>query len=114
MSSILGTVALPGYTCYSASKAAIAMMTKAIAVEYGRDRIHVNCIHPGSIDTPILDALKAAKGLEEFNKMFLVKYPWSRLGVPDDVAKAAVFLAGDGASWITGQSLFVDGGYTAM
>lgn len=95
---------------YSATKAAIAMFTKAIAVEYARRNIRCNCINPGIINSgmikPYLDDPQARKVLEE-------RLPLARIGEPVDVANAALFLASDEANWITGVILNVDGGKTA-
>jgi 3-oxoacyl-[acyl-carrier protein] reductase len=95
---------------YSATKAAIAMFTKAIAVEYARRNVRCNCINPGIINSgmikPYLDDPQARKVLEE-------RLPLARIGEPVDVANAALFLASDEANWITGVILNVDGGKTA-
>jgi len=95
---------------YSATKAAISMFTKSIAVEYARKNIRCNCINPGIINSgmikPYLDDPKARKILEE-------RLPLARIGEPIDVANAALYLASDEANWITGIVLNVDGGKTA-
>jgi 3-oxoacyl-[acyl-carrier protein] reductase len=95
---------------YSATKAAISMFTKSIAVEYARKNIRCNCVNPGIINSgmikPYLDDPQARKVLEE-------RLPLARIGEPVDVANAALFLASDEANWITGIVLNVDGGKTA-
>ncbi|MCE9617627.1 MAG: SDR family oxidoreductase [Nitrosarchaeum sp.] len=95
---------------YSATKAAITMFTKSIAVEYARRNIRCNCVNPGIINSgmikPYLDDPQARKVLEE-------RLPLARIGEPVDVANAALFLASDEANWITGIVLNVDGGKTA-
>jgi 3-oxoacyl-[acyl-carrier protein] reductase len=95
---------------YSATKAAISMFTKSIAVEYARKNIRCNCINPGIINSgmikPYLDDPKARKVLED-------RLPLARVGEPIDVANAALYLASDEANWITGIVLNVDGGKTA-
>jgi len=95
---------------YSATKAAIAMFTKSIAVEYARKNIRCNCINPGIINSgmikPYLDDPQARKVLEE-------RLPLARIGEPLDVANAALYLASDESSWVTGIILNVDGGKTA-
>lgn len=95
---------------YSATKAAITMFTKSIAVEYARRHIRCNCVNPGIINSgmikPYLDDPQARKVLEE-------RLPLARIGEPEDVANAVLFLASDEANWITGTILNVDGGKTA-
>jgi 3-oxoacyl-[acyl-carrier protein] reductase len=95
---------------YSATKAAITMFTKSIAVEYARRHIRCNCVNPGIINSgmikPYLDDPQARKVLEE-------RLPLARIGEPEDVANAVLFLASDEANWITGAILNVDGGKTA-
>jgi 3-oxoacyl-[acyl-carrier protein] reductase len=95
---------------YSATKAAISMFTKSIAVEYARKNIRCNCINPGIINSgmikPYLDDPQARKVLED-------RLPLARVGEPVDVANAALYLASDEANWVTGIVLNVDGGKTA-
>jgi len=95
---------------YSATKAAISMFTKSIAVEYARKNIRCNCINPGIINSgmikPYLDDPQARKVLED-------RLPLARIGEPVDVANAALYLASDEANWVTGIVLNVDGGKTA-
>jgi len=95
---------------YSATKAAINMFTKSIAVEYARKNIRCNCINPGIINSgmikPYLEDPNARKVLED-------RLPLNRIGEPEDVANAVLFMASDEASWITGIILNVDGGKTS-
>jgi len=110
--SISGERAIPRVhlAAYSATKAAISMFTKAIAVEYARRHIRCNSVNPGIINSgmikPYLDDPQARKVIEE-------RIPLVRIGEPLDVANAVLFLASDEANWITGTILNVDGGKTA-
>jgi NAD(P)-dependent dehydrogenase (short-subunit alcohol dehydrogenase family) len=108
-SSILGLVGSGKSTSYSAAKGGIVMLSRAAAVEYARDNIRVNCIHPGYIETPMTATLSA-----EAKKRTLDLTPMGRAASPDELARAALFLASDEASFITGAQLVVDGGYTAV
>ncbi len=95
---------------YSATKAAVSMFTKSIAVEYARKNIRCNCLNLGIINAgmikPYLDDPQARKVLEE-------RQPLNRIGDPEDVSRAAIFLASDDAKWITGAILNIDGGKSA-
>lgn len=105
-SSISGPqTALPGFSHYTASKGGIAGFVKTAAVELAKYNININSVEPGNIATEGLDEL----GEEHISKM-LRAIPLGRLGTPKDVANAMLFLASDNASFITGQSLIVDGG----
>ena len=86
-------------------------MTKACALEYATDRIHINAILPGFAETSLLEPMRAAD--QNMNQMLSTLHPWGRTAVPEDIAKMAVFLAGPGASFITGAPFLVDGGFTA-
>ena len=88
-------------------------MTKSTALEYAADRIHINSIHPGYAETAMLEGVKTALGVETATKYITDMHPWGRLAWAEDIAKMAVFLAGDGASFCTGGQFVVDGGYTA-
>jgi NAD(P)-dependent dehydrogenase (short-subunit alcohol dehydrogenase family) len=104
--SILGLVGVPCASIYCATKGAVLQMTKAIALEYAKDRIHVNCINPGFSETNMLEPVMASRGSEATHEWLEGIHPWGRLGMPEDIAKAAVFLASDGASWITVSDIF--------
>jgi 2-deoxy-D-gluconate 3-dehydrogenase len=107
-------------THYDASKGGVVMMTKALAKEFGPHGITVNAIAPGSITTPGAAAATGASspestgasgGGEDLMAAFLARIPLGRMGQPDDIAIAVLFLASDAASYITGSLLVVDGGY---
>lgn len=93
---------------------AVLQMTKAASLEYARDRIHCNSIAPGFVETSLLEPMMKRQGVESFTAALSALHPWGRLAQPSDVASLAVFLAGPGASFITGAQVVVDGGYTAQ
>ncbi len=110
IASVNGLTAL-GDLAYSAGKAGVINLTKNVAVNYGQHNIRCNAICPGSVRTPIWKP-QLAVDPDIFER--LVKwYPLGRIGEPQDIAKAALFLASDDASWITGETLTVDGGLMA-
>lgn len=108
--SVNGLMAI-GESAYSAAKAGMVNLTQNMAIHYGDDGIRVNLIAPGTIRTPIWDGRLAADPTA-FDQL-VPWYPLGRIGEPDDIAKAALFLCSDDASWITGVALPVDGGITA-
>jgi len=105
MASIVGAIGGPGQANYAASKGGIIAMTKSIAAEVASRGITANCIAPGFITTPMTDVLP-----EEVKKNYLAQIPAGRFGEPSDVANTAIFLASDMASYITGQTIHVNGG----
>jgi 3-oxoacyl-[acyl-carrier protein] reductase len=105
ISSVVGTSGNPGQANYAASKAGIIGFTKAMAREVASRNITVNALAPGYITTAMVEQLS-----EEVRKAVLGRIPMSRFGAPEDVAEAVVFLCGDGAGYITGQVLGIDGG----
>lgn len=115
LSSIAGLVATSALAPYHASKGAVRMLTKHDAVLYAPEGIRVNGIHPGYIWTPMVEAhLRAAGGdLEAAKAAAGALHPLGRMGQPDDIAWAVVYLASDESGFVTGAELVVDGGYTA-
>jgi 3-oxoacyl-[acyl-carrier protein] reductase len=111
ISSVLGIVGTSLASVYSGTKGAVISMTKALAIEWANSGFRVNAICPGFIDTDMTDMLKKRESLMQ--KM-LEYIPMKRLGTPEDLAAPALMLASDGAAYITGQIIVVDGGLTAM
>jgi len=111
MSSIQGLFGNGGYPTYSASKGGLTMLTYSLAHAFGGEGIRVNAIHPGGIETLI--GGEDAEQDPEQTEQFLAMVPMGRYGQPEDVAGAATFLASDLASYVTGESLVVDGGWTS-
>jgi len=100
---------------YCASKGAVAQMTRAMAVDHARDNIRVNCICPGDIDTPMLASGIAKRGMthDQGIKFLAEHIPMGRVAQPEEIGRAAVFLASSDSSFMTGAMLSVDGGSTA-
>lgn len=105
ISSVIGLIGATGQVNYAASKAAVIGFTKALAKEVAKKNICVNCIAPGYIETKMTQVLS-----EETKKAIIEMIPMQRIGQVEDIAKAAVFLAGQESDYITGQVLTVDGG----
>lgn len=111
--SISGILAQNSLPAYNAAKAGVINLTHNIALEYGPRNIRANAICPGAIETPMLKrAFDGKPENEPIRKYFHHTVPLHRLGQPEDIAKAALFLASDDASYITGHALVVDGGFT--
>jgi 3alpha(or 20beta)-hydroxysteroid dehydrogenase len=107
VSSIWGIVGTSGVSAYQASKAAVRMMSKNAALSYVRDGIRVNSLHPGLVETPMI-----ARQDSDTTAAVVAATPMGRAANPKEIAYAALFLASDEASFITGAELAVDGGYT--
>jgi len=109
--SIMGLVAIPGSVAYMAAKHGVVGLTKAAALEYARDNVRVNAVCPGYIDTPLLRPLfERHDAMEEV----VSRHPVGRLGQPEEIAEAVVWLSSDAASFVTGHNMPVDGGYVAQ
>ena len=120
LSSVAGIVGAPNIVAYNASKGAVRLMTKSAALEYAAAKVRVNSVHPGIIDTPMMaEAAKVieattGQGANTTRNHFATRHPLGRMGRDTDVANAVAFLASDGAAFITGSELVVDGGMTAI
>src|SRR5206468_815379 len=109
MSSVHEVIPWAGHANYAASKGGVMLLMKSIAQEYAPKKIRINSIGPGAIKTPIN---RAAWETPEAEQKLLTLIPYDRVGIPDDIGKAAVWLASDDADYVTGVTLFVDGGMT--
>ena len=115
VASQFGLVGLPGCAAYCASKGGVVNLTRALALDYAPRGIRVNCICPGPVDTPMLAASFAqADDPGRARAERTVLHPLGRIGRPDEIAGAALFLASDDASFVTGAILPVDGGFVAQ
>lgn len=106
MSAIIGN---PGVSIYSASKGGVVALTQSAAIEYAASGIRINAISPGVISTPMVDDIPTPL-LEDIQS----KHPIGRLGKPEEIANAVVWLCSDKASFVTGHNMVIDGGYTAQ
>jgi 3-oxoacyl-[acyl-carrier protein] reductase len=105
ITSVVGHTGNVGQANYTASKAGIVAMSKSLAIEYAKKNINVNCISPGFISTAMTDAID-----EKFKESIISKIPANRLGKPEDIANAVLFLASSGSDYINGETLHVNGG----
>lgn len=110
VASIEGLEGMDATSAYNASKGGVVLLTKQMAVDYGRVGVRVNCLCPGFIQTPMTEHLLALPGVGE---KVAAATQMARVGQPEEVAAAATFLASDDASYVTGHALVVDGGLTA-
>jgi NAD(P)-dependent dehydrogenase (short-subunit alcohol dehydrogenase family) len=111
-SSGAGVVAVPTQSLYTASKHAVVGLTKAAALQYAKAGIRINVVAPAAIETDMFEA--ATGGQDEFKAYITGLHPIGRIGTPLEVANAVLFLSSDMASFITGETLMVDGGYVAQ
>ena len=112
ISSVAGMVGSPNTTAYNASKGAVRLLTKSTAIQYGRENIRCNSIHPGPIDTDMIQLVwqDPSRSREET----IARTPLGRIGTVEDITYGAMFLASDESSFMTGSELVMDGGVTAI
>jgi 3-oxoacyl-[acyl-carrier protein] reductase len=106
---VVSTSAPANTSVYSATKAAVDAVTRSLAKELGPRHIRVNAINPGMVETEGMHAAGLSSG--DFRTQIEAQTPLGRMGQPQDIAPAAVFLASDDAAWITGETLYISGGY---
>ena len=111
IASVAGMVGVPNRAAYGASKGAVIAFTRALAVDHVRDGVRVNCVCPGTIDTPWID--RVVDELGESRDALVARQPLGRLGTAEEIAEAVAYLASDRAAFATGSQLVVDGGITA-
>jgi NAD(P)-dependent dehydrogenase (short-subunit alcohol dehydrogenase family) len=112
IASQLGRVASPGRAAYWATKGALVQLAKVLAVDHAAHGIRANTISPGAIETRRM--LRRFKDMDEARTMMGPKHLLGRLGLPEEIARAAVYLASDASAFMTGSDLLIDGGYTAI
>ncbi|MCH9029790.1 MAG: glucose 1-dehydrogenase [Bacteroidetes bacterium] len=112
ISSTAGLVGGPRSSAYTASKGAVRLLTKATAVQYAKEGIRANSIHPGPIETAMIQ--QVWQGDEQNREEAIARTPLGRIGTPEDIAYGALFLASEESSFMTGSELVIDGGSTAQ
>ncbi len=111
-SSIAGVVGFPGIPAYVASKHGVLGLTKTAALEYAKSNIRVNAVCPGVIQTPMID--RFVHGEAQIQKQFVDSEPVGRMGQPEEIASAVLWLSSSGAAFTTGHSMVIDGGWVAQ
>jgi NAD(P)-dependent dehydrogenase (short-subunit alcohol dehydrogenase family) len=115
--SVAGLVAVPNFAAYCAAKGAVVSLTRSMAIDLAPRHIRVNAICPGTVFTPLMEPMLRARGdgdIEVGLAKTVVKYPVGRLGTPEEIARVALFLASEDASFLTGSIVTADGGMTAQ
>jgi NAD(P)-dependent dehydrogenase (short-subunit alcohol dehydrogenase family) len=113
VASVEGIEGTEGGSAYNASKGGVVLLTKNLAIDYGRLGVRANVICPGFIDTPMFREVMGSENMARYREEYRQHHKLGRFGHPDEIASAAAFLASDDASFVTGHALVVDGGYTA-
>jgi NAD(P)-dependent dehydrogenase (short-subunit alcohol dehydrogenase family) len=112
--SYFGLVGGRGAAAYAASKGALVLLTKSMALDHARQGVRVNCVCAGSVDTPMLQGeMEEMGGEHAVRHLFEDKHPIGRIAAPEEVARAVLYLASDDAAFVTGTALTIDGGITA-
>jgi meso-butanediol dehydrogenase/(S,S)-butanediol dehydrogenase/diacetyl reductase len=112
LSSVEGLEAIQMQPAYSASKGGVVLLTRNLAIDFGAAGVRVNCLCPGLVRTPMTEML-FDDGIAEIRYRFIAQHMLGRAGLPEEIASAALFLASDDASFVTGHALVVDGGFSA-
>jgi NAD(P)-dependent dehydrogenase (short-subunit alcohol dehydrogenase family) len=113
LASIEGIEGFEGGSAYNASKGAVILLTRNMAIDYGRRGIRVNAVCPGFIETPLFSTTLESEGMSEVRERIREAHQLGRFGRPEEIAHAALFLASEESSFVTGHALAVDGGFTA-
>ena len=113
LASIEGLEGTAGGSAYNASKGGVVLLTKNVAIDYGAYGIRANAICPGFVDTPMMQAVTGMEGMEAFTASIVGEHKLGRIAQPSEIAAVAAFLLSSDASFMTGQAVAVDGGYTA-